>query len=110
MKRTFIETPIFTKRWYELGLTDEDLRYLQNRILNSTTIIGDVIPETYGLRKIRVAASGHGKRGGARVIFVDVDIKETVYFLNVYSKNEKSDLTVSEKKALRFAAKILREE
>ena len=30
VKRTFIEVPIFTKKWKELGLTDENLRELQN--------------------------------------------------------------------------------
>jgi hypothetical protein len=34
-KRTFAETFIFTKRWGELKLTDEDLRNLQNYILKN---------------------------------------------------------------------------
>lgn len=34
MKRTFIEVPMFTRKWKELGLTDEILRDLQNILLN----------------------------------------------------------------------------
>lgn len=30
MERTFIEVPMFTKKWKALGLTDEDLRNLEN--------------------------------------------------------------------------------
>ncbi len=31
---------------------------------------------------------GKGKRGGARVIYVDIELKETIYFINVYTKDE----------------------
>jgi hypothetical protein len=31
---------------------------------------GDVIPGCGGIRKLRFAASGHGKRGGGRVVYV----------------------------------------
>ena len=110
MKRTFIETPNFTQKWHKLGLTDDDLRDLQNAILTDPKNAGDVIPGTGGIRKIRIAAKGHGKRGGARVIYVDIDVKEVVYLLNVYAKNEKDDLTSAEKSALKAAVNVLREE
>ena len=71
---------------------------------------GDVIPGTGGLRKIRMAAKGHGKRGGARVIYVDIEVKESIYLLNVYGKNEKKDLTPAEKNALKAAVIVLQEE
>lgn len=53
---------------------------------------------------------GKGKRSGARVIYVDVDIKESIYLINVYAKNEKADLTPDEKRALKAVVKILKEE
>lgn len=109
MIRTFIETPIFTKKWYELDLTDEDLRSLQNNLLNNPKI-GAVIPGTGGLRKIRVSCNNHGKRGGARVIYVDVEISETIYFINVYAKNEKDDLSEAEKRAIIAMVNLLKEE
>ncbi len=62
---------------------------------------GDVIPGAGGARKLRWAAKGRGKRGGARIIYVYVVIAERVYLLRCYSKNVKTDLTVDEKKELR---------
>ena len=110
MKRTFIEVPIFTKKWQELGLTDEELRELENVLLENPKA-GDVIQGTGGLRKIRVSVEkkGKGKRGGARVLYVDIEVKEIIYFINVYTKNEKEDLTEDEKKAFKAMVKILKE-
>ena len=110
MNRTFIEVPMFTKKWHELGLTDEELRNLENVLLENPKA-GDAIQGTGGLRKIRVSmeSKGKGKRGGARVIYVDIEVKETIYFINVYTKNEKDDLTEDEKKAFTTMVKILKE-
>lgn len=109
MRRTFIEVPMFTKKWKELGLPDEMLRSLQNVLLNDPKS-GDVIQGTGGLRKIRIPMENRGKSSGSRVIYVDIELKETIYFINVYSKNEKDDLTEDEKKAFKAVVKILKEE
>lgn len=111
MTRTFIETPIFTAKWRELGLSDDDLKNLQKVLLDNPKL-GNTISHTGGLRKIRIplANKSKGKRGGARVIYIDIDVKETIYFINVYSKDEKEDLTPDEKKALKAVVKILEEE
>lgn len=109
MKRTFIEVPMFTKKWKALGLTDENLRDLENVLLENPKA-GDTIQGTGGLRKIRIPLSNTGKRGGGRVIYVDVEFKEIIYFINVYSKNEKDDLTEEEKKAFKAVVNILKEE
>lgn len=111
MTRTFIETPTFTTKWKDLGLTDENLKGLQEILLENPKL-GDTISHTGGLRKIRIPMEnkGKGKRGGARVIYIDIDIKETIYLINVYSKDEKADLTPDEKSALKAVVKILKEE
>lgn len=109
MKRTFIEVPMFTKKWKELGLSDDILRELQNILLENPKS-GDVIQGTGGLRKIRIPLDNAGKRGGGRVLYVDVEVKETIYFINVYTKNEKEDLTEDEKKAFKAVIKILKGE
>lgn len=108
MNRTFIEVPIFIKKWKELGLTDENLRELQNILLENPKA-GKIIQGTGGLRKIRIPMEEKGKRGGARVLYVDIELKESIYFVNVYSKNEKEDLTEDEKKAFKTVVKILKE-
>jgi hypothetical protein len=56
------------------------------------------------MRKARWAGFGRAKRGGARAIYYFAP-PDTVYFVAVYAKNEKGNLSDSEKKAL---AKILR--
>lgn len=70
---------------------------------------GDAIQGTGGIRKIRIPLDQHGKRGGGRVIYVDIELKETIYFINVYAKNEKDDLTEDERKAFKAVVKILKE-
>ena len=65
MNRTFIEVPMFSKKWKELGLSDENLRELQNVLLKDPKS-GDVIQGTGGLRKIRIPLDNTGKRGGGR--------------------------------------------
>jgi len=57
---------LFTRRIVELLDDDSYARFQAMLIRNPEA--GDVIQGTGGLRKIRVAASGRGKRGGARVI------------------------------------------
>ncbi len=71
---------------------------------------GDVIQGTGGLRKIRIPMGNNGKRGGGRVIYVDLEIKEIIYFINVYAKNEKDNLTEAEKKAFKTIVNILKGE
>lgn len=111
MDRTFIEVPMFTRKWYSLGLTDDNLKDLQEELLKNPKA-GDVIKGTGGLRKIRIPMEykGKGTRGGARVIYVDIELKETIYFVNVYTKDEQDDLTEEEKKAFKAVVKILKEE
>lgn len=109
MKRTFLEVPSFTKKWTELGLTDDDLIKLENILLENPKT-GKTIAGTGGLRKIRIPMEAIGKRGGGRVLYIDVEVKEIIYFINVYTKNEKDDLTEEEKKAFKAVIKILKEE
>lgn len=65
---------------------------------------GDVIPGSGGARKLRWAAKGKGKRGGARIIYLYVVIASRVYLIRCYAKNVKADLTAYEKKELRQIA------
>jgi hypothetical protein len=63
----FIESAVFTHQVTEL-LSDEDYSELQQFLLSQPDA-GDVIQGTGGLRKVRWAIEGKGKRGGARVIY-----------------------------------------
>ncbi|MGF6393226.1 type II toxin-antitoxin system RelE/ParE family toxin [Pseudomonas plecoglossicida] len=95
----FTETPLFTKRVKEL-LDDETYRLLQIRLMASPDT-GDLIEGTGGLRKIRVAARGHGTRGGARVIYYCFVHASQIAMLYIYPKNEQTDLSTEQRKALK---------
>lgn len=95
----FIETPIFTKRLREL--LDDDSYAAFQRLLIERPEQGDVIEGTGGLRKIRVASGGHGKRGGSRVIYYYFSSASQIALLLIYPKNEKDNLTAYERKALK---------
>ena len=62
---------------------------------------GDVIPGTGGIRKLRWAASGKGKRGGARIISYYYSLAMPLFLLTAYTKGTKIDLTAGEKKQMR---------
>lgn len=51
MTRTFIEVPLFTKRWKEIGLHDEELLALQIMLLKNPES-GPVMEGTGGIRKV----------------------------------------------------------
>jgi len=78
---------------------EEDVLELMMRLLEHPDA-GDVIPGSGGLRKIRVAASGRGRRGGARVIYYWFVEDEIIEFLSVYPKNRKSNVTADEVRKL----------
>ena len=95
----FVETSAFTVRVTSL-LTDEEYAGLQLR-LSARPDIGQLIPEGGGIRKVRVAAKGHGKSGGARVIYYWAVARDRIFLLRAYAKNEQSDLTRPEVRDLR---------
>jgi hypothetical protein len=104
----FINTPYFTRAADEL-LDDDDIRGLQ-QILNDDPRAGDLVQGTGGVRKLRVAASGRGKRGGGRVLYLYIEIRLRVYFLAVFAKNDRPDLTPSYYRALKALVQQLKME
>ncbi len=99
----FVETPIFTAEIRGL-LAEDQYRALQIALLLRPEQ-GPVIPGSGGLRKIRWAASGRGKRGGLRVIYYWHPADETFYLLLAYPKNTQEDLTPIQLKVLRRLVK-----
>ena len=106
MTRTFVELPLFRDKWKNLGLTDSDLRRLQNELLSDPKV-GDVMRGTGGVRKMRFAFEHQGKSGGVRVIYVDFEVYEKIYLLTAYTKNEKINLTKEEQNEIRKLISIL---
>lgn len=58
--------------------------------------VGKVIPGSGGLRKLRWAAKGHGKRGGVRVIYFWWLSDDKILLLDVYAKGKQEDLAADE--------------
>lgn len=95
----FKETPHFTRAATRLLSYDEFLE-MQDVLLVAPDK-GDVIPGGGGIRKLRVAAKGHGKRGGARIIYFWIVSDDEILLLDIFPKNFKPDLTRDEMKRLR---------
>jgi hypothetical protein len=94
-----VETPVFTRQ-VDAALSDEAFLELQWALLVAPDA-GVVIPGSGGLRKLRVALPGRGKRGGARLIYFWDKPQERLFLLFLYPKNERSDLTQAQLKVLR---------
>jgi len=95
--RMFFSTFEFDKQWDHMGLDDDDRSRLENEILDNPKI-GTVIQGTGGLRKMRFAFQGKGKRGGIRALYVDYVVFERVYLITAYPKGNKDDISPSERK------------
>ncbi len=109
MTRTFIELPIFRTRWKDMGLNDDDLRRLQEELLADPKV-GEVMKGTGGVRKMRFAFEKRGKSGSVRVIYVDFEVYEKIYIITAYTKNEKDNLSESEKKEVKQLIGILEQQ
>ncbi|MFQ9976522.1 MAG: type II toxin-antitoxin system RelE/ParE family toxin [Butyricicoccus sp.] len=92
-----------------MGLHDEELKLLEDILLENPQK-GDVIEGTSGARKMRIQMNGHGKRGGGRVIYVDIFEKEKLYFLFAYPKNVQVNLTEQQKKIVRQMVEAIKGE
>jgi hypothetical protein len=90
-------------------LGERDLRAMEQSILAQPET-GDVIVGAGGARKMRVAVTGRGKRGGARVIYYYHSAKGRVYLLFVYAKHDADDLSDDGKRQMRAYVRLLEAE
>lgn len=99
----FVEAPPFTRRLSEY-LNEDAYRELQAR-LSENPEAGDLMPGTGGFRKVRWADArrGKGRRGGLRIIYYHFPSDHQIWLMTLYGKDEASDLTAQQKKALRAA-------
>ena len=79
---------------------------LQRAILRQPDI-GDIIPGSGGLRKVRWKTPGSGKRGGVRVIYFWLAKFDQIYMVYAYAKAKKENLT---KDQIRQLCKLVEEE
>ncbi len=105
---------IFATRTYERAirklLPEADRRAMEAAIIADPGA-SPVIRGTGGLRKLRWAGSGRGKRGGIRTIYYRHAGPDAIYLLTAYAKADREDLRPADRKVFtRLVAAIKKEE
>lgn len=96
---TVIELPSFMRSAQGV-LSDTQVRDLIDHLAQYPAD-GDLIPRSGGLRKLRWARAGMGKRGGARIIYYHLTAEGEVYLLLAYAKARQENLTPAQLSQLR---------
>lgn len=115
MRRKFVESRGFTADRKRLErareLVHEDFVSLEQDILAEPEV-GDLVPGTGGLRKVRLGQRGvgRGKRGGARVHYLDLPARGVTHLVALFGKREKSDLSPSERRLVAVLVGQLKKE
>lgn len=106
MSREFIALPSFLAKWNRIGFTEDDMIRLEMELCANPKV-GAVLKGTNGARKMRFAFLHRGKSGSARVIYVDFEVSQRLYFVNVFAKSEKENLSAEERNELKTVVEIL---
>ena len=96
--QTVVETPGYLK--VAEALFTEAERENIVRLVAADPECGALLQGTGGFRKLRVPRAGMGKRGGARVVYILRNPLYPVFLVAAYAKNEKENLTQSERNQL----------
>lgn len=96
---SFVETRLFTRLVQEY-LADDEYAALQRELIRDPDA-GALIPGSGGVRKLRWAAAGRGKRGGYRVIYFVRRPKGVIWMLTMYPKNVAVDIPTRTLKRIR---------
>ena len=100
-----VETPEFLSATRKL-MSDEERALLVDYLAYDPTV-GDLIPGTGGVRKLRWGLEGRGKRGGARVIYFHHDAGLPLFALTAFAKNERADLSQQDRNEFRQLTALL---
>ena len=98
----FIELPSFS-RYREDYFSDRQFGELQAFLIEDPNV-GDVVPGTGGVRKLRWSRGGMGKRGGLRVLYYVQDVAGRIWLLTVYSKSARENISARTLRLLREIA------
>jgi hypothetical protein len=102
---TVVETDTFLDRAKDI-LTESHRAELV-AYLATNPEAGQVIPGTGGARKVRWAIAGKGKRGGTRTVYYYHNDSVPLFLLDIYAKNEKTNLSEADKRSLKRLLPIL---
>ncbi len=103
MQITVVETAPFVTKAKRLLSNDE--RHALIDMIASDPECGVLIQGTGGVRKVRFAAGGKGKRGGVRVVYFFHNYSMPVYLFAVFAKSQRENLTKNEQNILAATAR-----
>ena len=87
---SFVESKLFTRLVGDY-LTDDEYGRLQATLIDAPES-GAGVPGSGGVRKLRWAQPGRGKRGGIRVIYYAKTREGVIWMLTIYAKNEEQNI------------------
>ncbi|MEX2240790.1 MAG: type II toxin-antitoxin system RelE/ParE family toxin [Burkholderiales bacterium] len=87
---SFVESKLFTRLVGDY-LTDDAYAELQLALAENAER-GAVVSGSGGVRKLRWAQPGRGKRGGIRVIYYARTHEGIIWMLTIYAKNEEQNI------------------
>jgi hypothetical protein len=90
-------------------LTDEEMRSVEHALLADPDA-GATMSDSGGVRKIRAAQENRGKSGSARVIYLYVAERETIYFIVAFAKNVQGNLTDAQRRLVREVVGTIKSE
>lgn len=105
---TFIETTTFTRLITGLVPDDEYAAFQQELALNPEK--SGPMSGCGGVRKVRLAARGKGKSGGARILYLYLPDHDVIYLLYVFTKGDADNLSAAGKKAVHKLAHQIKNE
>lgn len=106
---TVVETSAFTVRAGKLGLAPAELAAIYDQYA-STPDYGQIVRNTGGLRKGRIAKSATGKSGGYRVFSFFADHENPVFLLWIIDKSDEDTLTDAQEQVFKTLTTELKKE
>lgn len=96
---TVVETPMFSKLAADYWSEDERGEFAAWIAANPE--VGDVVPGSGGVRKVRWSRQGSGKRGGVRVIYFNRLTRDEIWLLLIYAKSARENIPAHVLKAIK---------
>ncbi len=93
------EASVFTKQIKGLA-SDDGYSEFQNDLIDNPEL-GDIIKKSGGIRKVRMAAKGKGKSGGARVLYYWIKDEDQIFMLLAYAKSDMDNILDAQLEILR---------
>ena len=104
----FVHLPTYQRSSAKL-IDDEGQRTIEAELCENPEA-GDTVAGSGGVRKLRVALPGGGKRGGARLIYFYRERRGRIYLILLYPKGRKDNLTKAECNEMRKLTAMLESE